>query len=573
MKQTKCQVSRRALQAVSVAGFVILGLLFALGDIVNYAQLGQRFTPFSVAYPVSAQTYDETGVYVPGARWFFDENKVQTEVDIFELRDTGGAYPGLAHSIVIGSIAKIFGSLEVSWVIVHGLFPASIWLLLFFFARMLQLPVVAALLLATATCLIPFGPRNFFLLGHDALIQPLELSRMPQPGLSFALLLLAIMGVSRAAASSTTLAEVSAGILVGANFYTYYFYWMALGLGLSAWLGAAAMLRRWRELKALCVVGLAAAATGLPFVVIVALGLQSQSQKDLMERVGYFGRNLSPTDLGITLILTGAVIWCYARGRMQPLSTALAFALAGGALGLSVHLLTGYNAQHEHFLNRCIQPLLFFLLGMAFLRWLPRRPLWPWLYASATLLLLSLGTYRQVQVADTIAESHDRTQNSVQLVERLRDRIPAGSVVGTTDPQLLTLLPAISTLYTFVPLGDRSHASNDEILRRFLLLRKLQGATISDVHADFERTYPTNREDRKLSSVLFMNTLNGSNLNARIDQMWPELNLANDLSVRRLDVLVATGTPPSLPQSSGWQLVSSERIGEWNFFYLQPAKP
>jgi hypothetical protein len=293
-----------------------------------------------------------------------------------------------------------------------------------------------------------------------------------------------------------------------------------------------------------------------------------------MERVGAFSRDLSSIDLGLALILTGAVIGLYVRGRMRPLTMALAFVLAGGALGLNVHLLTGYNAQHEHFINRCIQPLTFFLLGMVILRWLPRTSLhWPWLYGLVTLILVSLGGYRQVRVAGAIAESHDRTQNSVQVVETLRGRIAAGSVVGSTDPQVLTLLPAISTLWTFVPLGDRSQASNDEILRRFLLLRKLQGATISDVHADFELIYPSKKNDRSLSYVLFVDRLVGKQLHARIDQMWPELDLTEDLSVRRLNVLMMIGTPPTLPQSTGWQLVKADPIGKWSIFNLQPRKP
>jgi hypothetical protein len=85
--------------------------LFALADIADYAQLGKRFRPFSVAYPVSANTYDETQLYAPGARRFFETNSVKTEVDIFELRDAVGAYP-VAHSIIIGSMAKLVGSLE-----------------------------------------------------------------------------------------------------------------------------------------------------------------------------------------------------------------------------------------------------------------------------------------------------------------------------------------------------------------------------------------------------------------------------------------------------------------------------
>jgi hypothetical protein len=576
------EVSWPTLSVMLVIGFMIIGILFALADVVNYSQLGKRFTPFSVAYPVSALTYDETQLYVPGARHFFENNSLNTEVDIFELRDVVGLYP-IAHSIIIGSIAKVFGSLEASWVISHALFPASVWLLLFFCARMLQFSIMSAFFLATATCLIPFGPRDFFLLGRDAFIQPLELSRIPDPGLSFAVLLMAIIGLSQAVASSAIAIEVGAGILVGLNFYTYYFYWIAIGLGLSTWLLTAVILRRWAEVKTLCVVGLIATVTGLFYLRMIPIALQSQTQKNLMERVGWFGRDVSPTDLWTAIILTGSVLLFYVRGWMQrPLTVTLAFILAGGALGLNTHLLTGYNAQHGHFWNRCIQPLAFLLCGMVILQWLLRKPSqwlprkqshWTGVFGLVTLILLSLGAYRQVHVASAMAESHDRMQNSVQVIDTLRGRIAAGSVVGSTDPQVLTLLPAVSTLWTFVPLGDRSQASNDEILRRFLLLRKLQGATISDVHADFELTYPSKKEDRGLSYVLFLNTLVGTQLHANIDQIWPELDLKEDLSVRRLNVIMTSGTPQTLPKSSGWQLVKTERIGKWSIFNLQPLNP
>src|SRR5262249_349134 len=154
---------------------------------------------------------------------------LRPEVDIFELRGAMSAWP-LAHSVIIGSIAKLVGSLEVSWIIAHAVFPAIVWLLLFFCSRELQLPVTAALALATATCLIPFGLRNFFLMGQSALIQPLELSRLPHPGLSFTLVLLSIIAASRAVAADSFVAAVGAGILIGLNFYSYYFYWLTIAL-------------------------------------------------------------------------------------------------------------------------------------------------------------------------------------------------------------------------------------------------------------------------------------------------------------------------------------------------------
>ena len=104
------------------------------------------------------------------------------------------------------------------------------------------------------------------MLGHNALIQPLELIRIVAPGFSFLLLLVAAMGVSQAVLSARIVTGIVAGVLVGINFYSYYFSWMALGLGLSTWLGVAAFLRRWKDVKTLCIIGLTAVITGAPFL-------------------------------------------------------------------------------------------------------------------------------------------------------------------------------------------------------------------------------------------------------------------------------------------------------------------
>jgi hypothetical protein len=336
----------------------------------------------------------------------------------------------------------------------------------------------------------------------------------------------------------------------------------------------AAFLRRWKDVKTLCIIGLTAVITGVPFFVITVVGLQSQVAINLVERIGPFTRDVSAIGLALAAISSIAVIWLYAQTRMQPLVIALAFVMVGGALGLNVQVLTGYDAQHwGHFTNRIIQPLFFLLLGAAILQCLPKKSQWRWLCVVTTLALVSLGVYRQVSVAGNIAEAHDRYQNSVSMIESLPGRIGTASVVGSSDPEVITLLPAITTLWNFVPLGVRTLASNDEILRRFLLIRKLEGATLSDVHADFDRKYPSHKGDQ-MSYVLFLRALDGNALHSRIDQLWSEINLAKDLSVRRLDVLLTAVLPPPLPESSGWSLEQKgSDIGMWHVFHLRRLQP
>lgn len=161
MKRTKLNWAEFRFYAIYSAVFATFAVLFALADVANYARLGERFTPFSNAYPISALTYDGTSAYVPCAQRFFETSDLKSEVDVFELRDALGTSP-IAHCIIIGSMAKIIGSLEVAWVVAHGIFLALLWVLFFACARRLQLPTATAFLLATATSLIPFGPRNFF---------------------------------------------------------------------------------------------------------------------------------------------------------------------------------------------------------------------------------------------------------------------------------------------------------------------------------------------------------------------------------------------------------------------------
>jgi hypothetical protein len=183
-----------------------------------------------------------------------------------------------------------------------------------------------------------------------------------------------------------------------------------------------------------------------------------------------------------------------------------------------------------------------------------------------------LGVYRQIVVAGNVAEAHDGYQNSVQVLESLQEQIGNASVVGRSDPQVITLLPAITTLWNFVPLGVRTLTSTDEILHRFLLIRKLEGATLADVHADFNRKYPSDKEDRDLSFVLFQRALDGNGLHSSIDQLWPEINLKKDLSVRRLDFLLTTSLPGALPVSSGLSLTPKGSVmGMWNIFRLRPT--
>src|SRR5262249_19601232 len=153
-----------------------------------------------------------------------------SELAIIELRDRVNGYPTL-HSIVFGATGYLFHSLETAWVVWHALLPTLIWLLVYKMCRVLSGSLVYCSAASWIVTLVPFGPRNLLLLGEDSWIQPLEISRMPHPALSFFVLLLALFLTSEALALGGRLRLVGAGLVCGLLFNAYYFYWIGLFLG------------------------------------------------------------------------------------------------------------------------------------------------------------------------------------------------------------------------------------------------------------------------------------------------------------------------------------------------------
>ena len=168
---------------------------------------------------------------------------------------------------------------------------------------------------------------------------------------------------------------------------------------------------------------------------------------------------------------------------------------------------------------------------------------------------------------------HSRAQPEVHIIEELKNFAPKDSVVASTDPQVLTLLPALSSLWTFVPLGDRTQASNEEILLRYLVARKLEGATVDEVERDFEKEFPSTKTDRQLSYVLFWNAISGTELTQKIRAIWQYLDLPIALSSRKLDFIITKSTPPSLSPAPGWKLDPIRSIGDWKLYALKRPIP
>ena len=173
---------------------------------------------------------------------------------------------------------------------------------------------------------------------------------------------------------------------------------------------------------------------------------------------------------------------------------------------------------------------------------------------------------RQIEVGSNTAAYQRKTNPDMDILFWVRSHLPPDVVIGSNDGNLLTLIPAIAGTWTFVPLGDRSMASDAEILTRYLLLCSLEGRTWQETESELrsDRGFQTNNSSLGYVLVMQRKLLPETIETARA--IWSNIDL-RDFKDRRLDYLIirradgvhslSTLSEPlnTVYQNSAWRLV------------------
>lgn len=529
---------------------LLVFFLFTLNHTVGLIKNPNSYSPFSIGTTISALTYDESYLYSTGPRRFMRDQSLPSDSDIYELRNVVSGVPVL-HSILIGSIGIVFGSLENAWMFLHGLLPVLLWLLVVYFLLESGIDLFTSSILAWFTIIFPFGPRNALLMGQHALFQPLEMSRMPQPALSFTLMFFSTVLIIRALCSGRRQDVGLAGVILGLNFYCYYYYYVGLFLALGFLFLAFIVQRHFPLAKRTFQIVAVGIVTGIPYFYRLVLGAKQGGQAEYMLRVGEFTREISISGL-VQFLIIAAVFSIYLFRSKDKLGgktpayfnvqilTLLSLGVAG-TFGLNFHVITGYNPQHSHFSSRLIQPILFLIFCII----IGRTRLFANLLAVRLLAcilavaVVCMAGIRQYKTALTTLDAHRTDTSRRELLTWVRDNVKADQVVGTTDIELLSLLPSISGTWTYIPVGARTMGTHTEILTRYLTVAKLEQRSLEDVKTALQHHWP---DEERLwlhnSYVFFTQNILAPSILKEIELLWGDLSPSQELSSRKLDYLI-----------------------------------
>lgn len=452
---------------------LLAAVLFSLHHWIAIMESRGDYTPFAASAEVSSMTFDETCCYAPFAGRFMWLGQLPAEVDNYERQKSSAGVP-LFPAAVLGAMGRIFfGRLEWAFIAVDAVVPAVALGLLFAASAGIVQGPWSRLLLAWSTLLISFGPRNFLWQGYDALNIAPDFTRTPQPEISFTILVAALLLTSRALCGSSTRSAVAAGIVGASIVASYYFYAIGWGATLGMLLVLATAWGKWAKVKQVAVMVVVMIAGATPSIIGAVRGAVEGGQTYLLARMGGFTH--APAVLPLLAYVTGIpVVWKFGGGLLggqehKVRIMLLVLLLMAGLAGMNFQMLSGYDAQHEkHFRNRLIQPVGFFLVGCWLLSAAERRKLRRMEYVAAGMLVLVLlnAGARQLYVGNQIAEPQRATRPEVQLLAWARSHLPAGSVIGALDLELITLIPVMGPNFSYVPLSIRTLTPTEEIENR-----------------------------------------------------------------------------------------------------------
>jgi hypothetical protein len=571
-----------------------VGAMFGLPHLVIPALLGEGrvYTPFAVS-GVSALTYDETSSYAAYVNYVLRHATPPYDTDVYENEDVP-VPTTVAPYVVLAGAAAVLGGVDRAFIFADFVLPPLalliIYALLFDITRRHLLALVGSL----AVLLLSFGPRNLFSpllqpFGYDAsgVLQPLEFSRIIHPEISFTILIAALGLLWLTLKQGRPLLAIAAGAVGSLLFYTYVYYW-------PVWVTACLVLllavhdRR----GPLLLTNVVTWVCSIPFWWTLLQAWRAPGFANVLARhTSELGHVPPAPKIVYTIVTTLIFFVCvavYLRGRprggppsVESRHRVMVFFSAifvASVVALNMEILVGFNVESMlHFPNRLFQP---FLTITAFA--LASRPLMKLNFSRIVLLaagvgMLGLGAMRQLSMSYAVADAHEYTPRHRLLFGWLNDHTRLDDVVLTTAKDVNDLVPVFTQDRVFVPNGERTSASNQEIATRFLIAMKLLNHPENDIRGLLAQDVFHGEPPLGLTYTyfLFLGTDEWRLPDSQIDDMLAQyrtLDLSTELTRRRINYVYAqAGEQPIAVAGWTFDEAYSDAYGEvWRTERITP---
>lgn len=459
-----------------------------------------------VVNKVSLLTYEETRLYGAQAREVYEGHLLSADAHLAEYKNLPQA-SFILPPLFAGSLARLTGSLQKSFVINDFLLPPLIflfvYLLLFELTAEPLISILGGVLLLTANRLFLFLPpltfkmaealwEIFMVSGKE--IEFLEFSRFPYPQFAFFLLILHLYSLLLALRKKSLFLNFLSAVTLGLLFYTYFYYWTFALVGEIILFFFLLSKKNFNQVKTLSLVVLVALSLSIPFWISFLKFHSLPVSKDILERVGLELGKVRNVVRTVQYSIFTLFFFALVKKKKIAFFFFLAF-LLGGIILLNLQLLTGWTIQSWHWTVRVLNPLSILILVYLFHQILTQNYSQPRLeklknflksrYSPLLIILIALFLFRALALqfvsARNTYQSYTLPKTTLEAFAWLDKNTPLDSVIITPSFETISQVPVFTHNNVFLPNGTIAFASNEEIFKRLLITYKIFGLGKSEL--------------------------------------------------------------------------------------------
>lgn len=444
-------------------------------------------------YPVTLSFRDEA-LYAARAQAASGGELAGGDISIVENRTSPALLP-ILPPLLLGGLGKLWGSLKRALIFSDFLFPALIFLNLYFLALELTgqkflANFFSVLFIFTPKIFLTIPPvwpslvRDFFQALDPDTENLLYFSRFEYPKLTFLFFALAFYFTLRALRRREGYAALAAGLFFGLLFYTYLYDWVYFLIGLVLMAVLFLFQKNYWAAKRLFLIALIGLLIS-SFYWVNFFKLRSlEHYPELTGRLGIeIGNDFRLATAWKTYLRSAALlllIWLLWRRREPIVASYLMGFLPVIAAVLNLQVILGFNPQPDHW-----HRTQFLIVALSFL------VLSLWLYerlhleryrsiftrfGAGVIIFIALTTLSsQYRLSAAHADWFTVSEEYARSYEWLTANTPQWSVIGSLTPPTLTELLMYTRNKVFLPNGFNTTITNDQIWERLMFLSFIFG--------------------------------------------------------------------------------------------------
>lgn len=469
-----------------------------------------------IYYPITTKTYyDEAVFYAPRAHAAFLGQWIVGDFGLGEYPRGPSILP-ILNPIVLGKLGLWAGSMRTGLMVSDFLFPAIIFLIIYFLVWEITSRRIPALLFSSLFIFVPkFGiyipPVSFLNLRElikSALPflqteEVLHFSQFEEPKITFLFMSLCFYLIYRTLKRNEHFTVYIAGISFGLLFYTYLYDWASILVALVI-MGVIFLFQKdySRAKQIVVIVGVGALVSSFYWYNLWQI-LHLPNHQDIIARAGgEFSHHIRFFTVwksylrAIVLVVALWLFWyrsCPKRSisaislrkrlfgqllrREKNIAIFLSAFLLAYFVVVNAQIITGFNPHPDHWYRVQFFPiaLTIFLLGLRFFN---RYFNSSFLYAFFFLLYFYAAVfYSQVMYSIKYADAYGIDKDKIASYEWLNKHVPQGAAVGSILPSINWDIQLHTHHKPFLPFGFSTLASDKELWERFMITSKIFGVS------------------------------------------------------------------------------------------------